>query len=573
MMKKKILTIVICAAALAAAGCGSRTADSAAAVTAEETAAAEEEQTGEAAPSEGEEESAGADTAVRMTEDAVQDVVNTQLSAAKDLYESEDGWSVRYNSELVDMEERQNSVRFTYNGSAAAANRIEISYLPNTSTDIVLADRTEDYDREDLERSEGYFAGQSDLWSFNVDEVSDGARWTHGFTAVEHNGGVLLVERNGSVESDEEQGRLISDTMAAILDTFEFSDHEPQEEYDYIPGRYVLEKEITEEEAKDYYPSYIVLSQNHKGRLGYPSPTEITWYSRDSILRENYLGGVTHYYNIEGERLYLQIGEEWVEYRKDLGAASSIESSSVNNSEVLSFKTYENEKGWTVYYDETLFAVKESWNTVDFVYGGEQGTEQLEITYMDDDSTDEVLADRTRDYDLSQVVKSEGYVGGRRDAWGYTVTVPCEEGGAGVYRKLTAVEHNGGTLLFDRLTAYENENARIAESGQACEEILNTFMFTDHDPEEEYDYIPGKYILNDKKLQKSASNYPSYIRLNRDHTGLFGGAEEQEIIWYSRDPVIKVSASGDSYSYHIEDETLYMDMSGEWVEFEKEEDD
>ena len=28
-------------------------------------------------------------------------------------------------------------------------------------------------------------------------------------------------------------------------------------------------------------------------------------------------------------------------------------------------------------------------------------------------------------------------------------------------------------------------------------------MFTEHDPQREYDYIPGTYLLNDKRLQKA----------------------------------------------------------------------
>lgn len=568
-MRKKILVMLVCAAVLSAAGCGSGAVKSTAAdtsqeagraVTAEETAP---EQNPEEAPEAAEEE----------------EEVNEQAAAATERYESEDGWSVRYNSELVDLEERQESVRFTYNGDAAAVNRIEIRYIPNTSTDIVLADVTRDYDREDLERSEGYFAGQADLWSFNVDEKSDGAHWTHGYTAVEHNGGVLLVEKNGSVESDEERGMLIADTMAAILDSFEFADHEPQEEYDYVPGKYELVRESTEtaaetgEKPADAYPSYVVLGENHKGRLGYAEPLNIIWYSRDSLIKEED-SGEPHYFHIEGESFYLQMGEKWVEYRKDLGAATNIESTSVSNKKTVSYRTYENEDGWMVYYDREQIYVREDWDKVNFIYGGESGTDMMQIRYIEDDTTDSVLADETRSFEVSQVTKSEGYVGGGKDAWGFTVTVPASESGSGLYRKLTAVEHNGGVLLFDRVTAAEEDNAYAAKTGKAFEEVISTFMFTDHDPQEEYDYIPGKYMLNDKRLQQNASNYPSYVRLNNDHTGLLGWADEKEIVWYSREGIIKEAADGGAaYFYTIEGDTLYLQIGDEQVEFNKKDSD
>lgn len=576
-MKKKILAILLCALVLSAAGCGGQSNESAAAADVQEAgeeAADPSEQTEEESEESTDEATEGMTAETGTAEEALEEVkaANTQLSEATDSYESEDGWSVRYNSELVDLDEGQGYVRFTYNDDANATNRIQFSYYPNTSTDIVLADVTEDYDREDITRSEGYFAGKADIWAFHADVVNDGYYSTRGYTAVEHNEGVLLVERRGSIETDEEREILIADTMSAIMDSFEFTDHEPQEEYDYVPGRYelVTESSGSAEGAADTaagYPSYLVLGLNHTGILGYADPLDIVWYSRDCLIREDFEGGATYYYNIEGEYLYLQIGGQWVEYQKDLSAATNIESIILNDKDVESYKTYENEEGWFVYYDSKLFTFKERWDGVDFIYGeSEDESEWLRITYEEDEYTDDILDDKTRNYDAAQIVRSEGYVGGSTEAWGFTVTVPEEETGG--FRKLTAVEHNEGVLLFDRPASGEGSTS---EAGDACEGIINTFMFTDHDKQEEYDDVPGKYILNDKKLQKDASNYPGYVRLREDHSGLFGGDDEKEIVWYSKEAVIKETGqNGASYSYRIDDETLYVDMDGEWVEFEKE---
>lgn len=565
-MEKKIPAIFFCAIVLLAAGCGKQA----------------EPETSEVAATALTETSEVATTSVTETSEVVEEE-NPQMADAKDSYRSEDGWSVRYNSELVDLEEGEDYVRFTYNEDANATNRIQFSYHPNTSTDIVLADATKGYDREEITRSEGYFAGQADIWAFHADVVNDGKYSTRGYTAVEHNGGVLLVERRGSIESDEEKGTLISDTMSAILDSFEFSDHEQQEEYDYIPGRYELVNTETSE-----VPVYIVLGMNHTGSLGYSDPVDIVWYSRDSLIRENKEGGATYYYSIEGEALYLQVGERWIEYDKDMGASTSIGSTSRSGANVESFRTYENKEGWFVYYDADLFTFNERWDGVDFIYKEtENEDEWLKITYEEYEDTEDILKDVAKEYDSEQIVRSEGYVGGGKEAWGITLTVPAE--GSGSFRRLTVVEHNGGVLLFDRPVSQSSSQAQEAHATSEVagtddtetsevtgvyEGILDTFTFTDHDKQQEYEDVPGKYILNDKKLQKAANNYPGYVRLNDDHSGVLGGGEEKEIVWYGMDPVIKETGpDGAAYSYRIEDDTLYVDMNGEWVEFNKKDED
>ena len=285
-MNRRILAIMLCAVVLTAAGCGGKSENSAAGATEQKDEAADVTE-----PAQSGNEAVETIKEISPEEAAAAERRRKAEEAAADHYESEDGWSVRYNSELVDLEEGKGYVRFTYNGDANATNRIEFRYYPYTSTDIVLADATEDYDREDLERSEGYFAGMEDMWCFHTDLVSDGRYSTRGYTAVEYNEGVLLVEKRGSIETDEERGELISDTMSVILDSVRFTDPEPQEEYDYVPGKYMLVQETKEDAGVTDaaavpagaagYPAYIALGKNHMGRLGYGDTGDSRWYRRD----------------------------------------------------------------------------------------------------------------------------------------------------------------------------------------------------------------------------------------------------------------------------------------------------
>ena len=65
----------------------------------------------------------------------------------------------------------------------------------------------------------------------------------------------------------------------------------------------------------------------------------------------------------------MQLGENWIEYRKDLGAAVNVDSVDPGEKDVQAFKTYENENGWYVYYDSQKFTIKESRGEVDFIFG------------------------------------------------------------------------------------------------------------------------------------------------------------------------------------------------------------
>ena len=275
---------------------------------------------------------------------------------------------------------------------------------------------------------------------------------TLGYTAVEYDGGVLLVEKRGYKESDEELGAQITDTMAAITDSFEFNEFKPQTEYDYMPGKYTLNAESAgtgeagdagkesgsagsggEAGSTGSYPAEILLREDHTGTIRGQETTDITWYSRDNLIKENKPGGNTYYFSIEGDYLYLQQGEGYVEYVKDTtgGAAQEIKAQSgpggsdKESGGPAGFATYESEEGWLVYYDKDVIDVSEKRGEVDFAFaGGGEDTDMLRFQYLRYDSTEEALRDAGGVYDLSTLAVSEGFLGGRRDAWGFTITMP-----------------------------------------------------------------------------------------------------------------------------------------------------
>ena len=473
-------------------------------------------------------------------------------STPLETYESEDGWSARYDSDLIDVREVWNGTEFSYTGEQNRVNKLRFRYLPYTSTDILLAEEVEDYSGSWLEWSEGYFAGRADIWAFHVDVVRNGWGSTLAYTAVEHNGGVLLIERTGSVENDEERGKQIDDTLADILDSVELTDHRPQTEYDYIPGTYVLREELPAD-GQTEYPAEIVLSEDHTGRIGGQEMTDIVWLSRDGLIKEDTAGGEVRFFTIMSESLFLQMDGTRVEYRKVSDDTDSADGKAAVSRIPASFRAYENDEGWLAYFDNSLVSVKEGYREVVFTYGDAgEDTDKLRVRYYDDDSTEDVLEDIEEDYDSDQILRSEWYFGGSREDWGFTISVPAPDKGDGMRRIYTAAEHNGGTLLVDWYSDGDGDSLRE----KALRQTACSFLFSNHDPQREYEDLPGRYALNDKVLSSDASNYPQAVMLNRDHTGTVG---DTEIIWHCRDGIFKEAGpGGKEILYRADDEDLYL---------------
>ena len=188
-----------------------------------------------------------------------------------------------------------------------------------------------------------------------------------------------------------------------------------------------------------------------------------------------------------------------------------------------------------------------------FTYGDAgEDTDKLRVRYYDDDSTEDVLEDIEEDYDSDQILRSEWYFGGSREDWGFTISVPAPDKGDGMRRIYTAAEHNDGTLLVDWYSDGDGDSLRE----KALRQTACSFLFSNHDPQREYEDLPGRYALNDKVLSSDASNYPQAVMLNRDHTGTVG---DTEIIWHCRDGIFKEAGpGGKEILYRADDEDLYL---------------
>ena len=221
-------------------------------------------------------------------------------------YESSDGWSASYNSAELDLIE-DDGVYFIYKGDAEGTNQINVKYYPGQMPDEVLyAVMAGDQDMPEHTRSEGYFAGRTDVWALRTSmqsAVIPGAE--EDYIAVERNGGTLLVQITTTKQADEETGIRVSDALAFVIDSFELQDQQPQTYSAYVPGRYVRDAAdgIEGEENAVYY---IQLNEDHTGVIHMQDDIQVIWYSREGKILNAGTGDQIYEYTVEGDNLYLR---------------------------------------------------------------------------------------------------------------------------------------------------------------------------------------------------------------------------------------------------------------------------
>ncbi len=240
-------------------------------------------------------------------------VINTETPVKteekEETYKSNDGWSVKYNSDLINVNEDEEGVSFVYIGESAGTNMLKISYIKDKMPQEVLGEVTADWNAEKTIRKEGYFAG--DNWAFLADiEPEGGSGLYQGFTAAEYNDGTLLVERIAHVgENTEDEDTLVSDTIANVIDSIEFENYRPQTQFEHVPGIYT---KVSVEETGDGQIDIINLNKDHTALLSFQDEVKGIWTSIEIRTDDN----TVYEYTVEGDKLYLKTGEDWVEFAK-----------------------------------------------------------------------------------------------------------------------------------------------------------------------------------------------------------------------------------------------------------------
>lgn len=263
-----------------------------------------------------------------------------QETAASELvkYESAEGWSAFYDKSVIEVTE-DDGTWFNYIGKAEGVNRIIAKYYPGEMPDEVLYDVMADANGlPEHTRSEGYFGAGTDVWSIRTSMASGVIEnATEDYIAVERNGGTLLLQVITSKQADEMTGMSISDAFAAVVDSFELKDQQPQTYSANVPGKYVAQitDQIDGQEVTAEY--YVQFNEDHTGVIHMQDEIPVIWYSREGKVLSAQTGEQIYEYVVEGDTLYLKDSAdenaETIEFTKEAEAetSASVDYSSADN--------------------------------------------------------------------------------------------------------------------------------------------------------------------------------------------------------------------------------------------------
>lgn len=248
------------------------------------------------------------------------DVDEEAVEAGIITYESTDGWKISYDTEKFFLNDTlgNGEICFNYIGECSGTTAIIISYFPGKMPDEVLYDKTADIDDSRITRGEAAF-GKDMYWSHyrHIAPVNEdpekGDVIYEGFTAIEHNGGSVLIDSIDHLETDDEQYSAILNSVSELLNTFELVDHEPQTEYAYIPGEYV--HEYTEEIEGEVVniKDTVILNEDHSCEVSFQDTISGEWTGTKLIMNN----GEEIEYTVEGDELYLNQPFGWVAFKRN----------------------------------------------------------------------------------------------------------------------------------------------------------------------------------------------------------------------------------------------------------------
>ena len=221
-------------------------------------------------------------------------------------YMSSDGFQVRYNAMSVEAKEiDEQSAQFVYTGESAGTNMLTISYIPDKQPEEALYELTSAWgDQESISRSEGFFPGTDDKWGYwrELSPEDGGSGLAETAIAGEYNGCVLMFEIVSHMSGNDEIDMAVSDTMSGIINSITYDNFEPQTMYSYYPGTYAGDNEK------------LVLNDDHTGVLSIQDDIDIIWGSNYVMASD---GSFTYEFSIEGDNLYLDYADEWLEFNKE----------------------------------------------------------------------------------------------------------------------------------------------------------------------------------------------------------------------------------------------------------------
>jgi len=245
-------------------------------------------------------------------------VAETEAVAQEKTYESKDGWKMKYFPQQFDVkEESDGAVTFEYKGESSGKDFIKISYHKNKMPSEILYEKVADIPDERVKRDEGWFASTYPAWTYSreVAPGKDDPNQRRTLTAIEHNGGSLLVDIVYAHEENDDLNMDKSDQISGTIDTLELVNHKPQEELAYRVGTYERKYKEEIEGEEQTVTDTITLNEDHTGVMSFQDDINIIWTSTEIITES---GDQRYEFTVEGDNLMINMnpGEEWLTFER-----------------------------------------------------------------------------------------------------------------------------------------------------------------------------------------------------------------------------------------------------------------
>lgn len=230
-------------------------------------------------------------------------------------YESKDGWKTTPGSSFTVQEDNEHQVSFKYKGEKPNNTQVIISYHPGKMPSEVLYEKTADIDDARITRTEGYSGGLKPNWTYSrLIEADAETGMSRQLSGTEHNGGTLLVDIQFYRSDSDEETEIIGDQIAGLLDTLQFTSHEPQQELAHNIGTYERKYKEELEGKEQEFTDTVTLNADHTGTISFQDDIKILWGSFQLV---EYESGNKYEYKVEGDTLYLNTeGDEWLEFTR-----------------------------------------------------------------------------------------------------------------------------------------------------------------------------------------------------------------------------------------------------------------
>ena len=228
---------------------------------------------------------------------------------------------------------------------------------------------------------------------------------------------------------------------------------------------------------------------------------------------------------------------------------------------------YEDEEGWYVQYEPSLFSVKKELDGAKFLYTGEAvGENSVEIRYLPGREAKEVLAGKVDDLieewelEEEEIVRDEEFI--YDDNWCYTATAEFSEEDRETMVRYQAAEYGDGVILVSFIEGMTDENILEGFMDDALWHITDTLTFYNYPPQQEFASVPGVY-----RRAEPDPDAVGEILLKKDHTGKLTFQDSVPVIWGSEQLILKNDDS--TYAYRMEGDSLFLDQDGTWIEYKK----